>query len=1057
MSFKSKPEETFDHLLHPMNLDRDEDLVILGRDFMKQFRITKFDWDQKKVNLGPHLIWEITKEVGEQRKDLKVKIGKQGKDALGKLDKLLEKFQTLFPESPKGPRACSMGHHVIETTTDQVVKDKIWPIAKKWENEIRSQIEEMAKYGIIKESSSPYNQNIILADKKEGRGKRFCVDFRSLNKKTIKDSYPLPNVQELFCATFGSRLFSQLDLASGYWTVPIREEDQEKTAFSVPNGKWEFVRMPYGLVNAQATLQRIMDKILDRAREKGVDRGLEVYVDNILVHSTDLDSHLEILEIIFEILDQQNFSLREDKCEFLFQEMEFLGFVINGREVKMSPSNTHKVNQFPIPGNRKAVQRFLGLTNFNRQFIKDYAEVTAPLAKLTSDKVEFQWGDDQAKAFARIKEMLVTAPALQMPDWNRPFEMETDASDIAVGAILFQRDVTGAKRTIAYHSKSLSGCEKRWSATDKEFYAIISASRKWPTFCAQGITFHTDHKPLTYLKGNSKVKGKHARWLLELENFEYEIAYIPGKENKAADYLSRELMPELEEEPDSPFEMYSLELTARDLVTVEEIRKQQKEDKETCEAVKQLEEMGCVTTGRFSKLNNLLVDDSLFKKGKRIVVPKALQKKIAVAYHSQSHPGAENTLLLLKCRFYWQGMDKMVESLVKECRTCLKCKNVRQPKAKMVLQDYSEMQPQDRIAVDIGAMPPSPSGNVCFLAIVDVATKFHATVSCKDQHAETLIRALWAKWFSVFGVPKELISDQGRNFVGKDFQRMCDTLGIKKRKSSPFHPEGNSHVERTIGTIKSIVRAMCEARKVPVTLWDTVIDEAVLYSNSYRNKSADFSPFECLFGTNPNLPIDNCVGITDLGEKRDPLLIQENAKLNRIDAAKNYKVQHDKRAHETSFEVGQEVLIKRNFGKYPKLSVKWNEGPYKIIKKVGPVNFAVENAKGVSKILHHNNLKPAGVNILQSESGPTYGVVWQQPLGAELSDEGAAQQDREVAPERAGSWPVVSGPEIDRGTFSQRVFQQGESDCTGIQTPGVVKTRSGRVSKPVVGSRLYID
>ena len=129
----------------------------------------------------------------------------------------------------------------------------------------------------------------------------------------------------------------------------------------------------------------------------------------------------------------------------------------------------------------------------------------------------------------------------------------------------------------------------------------------------------------------------------------------------------------------------------------------------------------------------------------------------------------------------------------------------------------------------------------------------------------------------------------------------------------------------------------------------------------------------------------------------------------------------------------------------------------KIIKKVGPVNFAVENAKGVSKILHHNNLKPAGVNILQSESGPTYGVVWQQPLGAELSDEGAAQQDREVAPERAGSWPVVSGPEIDRETFSQRVFQQGESDCTGIQTPGVVKTRSGRVSKPVVGSRLYID
>ena len=191
-----------------------------------------------------------------------------------------------------------------------------------------------------------------------------------------------------------------------------------------------------------------------------------------------------------------------------------------------------------------------------------------------------------------------------------------------------------------------------------------------------------------------------------------------------------------------------------------------------------------------------------------------------------------------------------------------------------------------------------------------MATKFHATVSCKDQQAETLIRALWSKWFSVFGVPKELISDQGRNFVGKNFQKMCNVLGIKKRKSSSFHQEGNSHVERAIGTIKSIVRAMCEARRVPITLWDTVIGEAVLYSNSYRNKSADVSPFECLFGTNPNLPIDNCVGLTDLGEKRDRALIQENAKLNRREAANNYKVQHDKRAHETHFEVvGQEVFI----------------------------------------------------------------------------------------------------------------------------------------------------
>ena len=210
-----------------------------------------------------------------------------------------------------------MGQHVIETTTDQVVKDKIWPIAKKWENEIRSQ--------------TWYNRGIIIPLQskhypgRQERRKRFCVDFRSLNKKTIKNYYPLPNVQELFCSTYGSNLFSQLDLASGYWTVPIREEDQEKTAFSVPNGKWEFVRMPYGLVNAQATLQRIMDRIMDRARGNGVDRRLEVCVDNILIHSTNLETHLKTLEIVFKILDQQNFPYEKINVSFFFRKWSFWG------------------------------------------------------------------------------------------------------------------------------------------------------------------------------------------------------------------------------------------------------------------------------------------------------------------------------------------------------------------------------------------------------------------------------------------------------------------------------------------------------------------------------------------------------------------------------------------------------------------------------------------------------------------------------------------------------------------------------------------------------------
>ena len=203
-------------------------------------------------------------------------------------------------------------------------------------------------------------------------------------------------------------------------------------------------------------------------------------------------------------------------------------------------------------------------------------------------------------------------------------------------------------------------------------------------------------------------------------------------------------MPELEEVPGLPWELFNIELTARDLVTAEEICRRQEEDTETKEAIRQIQESGHVSSGKFRKLNNIQLNKGLLKKGRRIIVPEALQMTVVVAYHSQSHPGVDNTLLLLKSRFYWRGMDNMVENMVKNCCTCLKCKNPRLPKAEMRLDEETDLKPQDRISVDVASMAPSPSGKTCFLVMVDVVTKFHTTVACKNQHAETVIRALWS-------------------------------------------------------------------------------------------------------------------------------------------------------------------------------------------------------------------------------------------------------------------------------------------------------------------------
>ena len=207
---------------------------------------------------------------------------------------------------------------------------------------------------------------------------RFVIDLRSINLNTIQDTYPLPCVQELIDQTFGCNFFSQLDLASGYWAIPIATSDRAKTAFSVPRGKFQFKRMPFGLKNAQATFQRCMDQIIEACKEKGAS-GLDAYVDNILIFSKTYEEHIRTLEILLEILEENNMSLRKDKCEFLKDSVEFLGFILDGKTLKPSKTNLDKIRKFPTPGSRKELQRFLGLANYNRRFIEGYSNILAPL------------------------------------------------------------------------------------------------------------------------------------------------------------------------------------------------------------------------------------------------------------------------------------------------------------------------------------------------------------------------------------------------------------------------------------------------------------------------------------------------------------------------------------------------------------------------------------------------------------------------------------------------------------------------------------------------------
>ena len=1035
------------HDIKPTRLPNNPHLVILGRDVLSSYGNTEFNWLESKIRVGEDWIfvndlppvksWVIDKE-------------NMTKEECAQINSLLKKYSNVFATNNKSPNICNKGVHVIKSLDDRVCKDKVRRLPEKWKAEVGKQVVEMLDNEIIKESASPYNSNVILAEKKDNT-KRFVIDFRTLNKNTVQDAYPLPDVQDILDNCKDAQFLTQLDLASGYWGIQLDPKDSEKTAFSVPNGKYEFVRMPFGLKNSQATFQRIMDKLVITVRKNNI-KDVDAYVDNIVIASKTFLEHVKALEEVLKWLTDSNLSLRADKCQLGFKEMSLLGYIINGQEIRPDPINVEKLEKFPAPRTKKHIQRFMGIANFNRKFIKNFSEITKPLTLLLSDKVKFQWEEAQQEAFRRLKTLMCKAPSLNLPDWKKPFCMETDASAVAVGAVLFQMSDAGDKLPIAYHSRTLSGNRgKIWSATEKELFAILDATRKWKTYCANKIIVFTDHKPLQYTRNMKDSRGKITRWVMELSELDYEIRYIKGDDNSAADALSRVEIPEDGEKTGD--EMFPVE----EYPDKETIRAHQQKDKTLKAAFKEVKRGKQLKKGPLKNVQGLRITEGLLMKFNKVVVPETLTERIVTEYHGQYHSGIDNTTMMIKKRFWWRGIDKEVEKIVGQCRTCSQCKTTKNPREK--LQIPEEPEPRECIAMDAGSMPVTAEGFTGFLLVVDLATRFITATPYKNQTAPVIENIVGKAWISIFGVPVNLRSDQAKNMDGTVINAMCTRLGIKKSRSSPYHPEGNGTAERSVGKVKTMISSTCEARGIAVTEWTSIIGEVVLAINCSANRSLKCTPFEFMFGNNPGrLPIDNFMQLKSVGEPLQPEAVKDFAKTNVAEAKQQYKAYYDTKAVVNTYTEGQEVLVKRTYGKYPKLAPNWTNGPYHVVKKLGPVNYWVKNGKGKSRLLHHNMLKPALKEVIatkyltpgeipvQPDGGPTvsYQSTEEEPKVAEMQD---------TMDQRGFRGQVLQAP-ADHQRASDSISEEEEeltsSDSEAEVMPArVAVTRAGRAVRQV--------
>lgn len=857
----------------------------------------------------------------------------KGQDRVA-IETVITEFKDLFNPCGKLP-ATHITQHRIPTGNNDPVYKKPYRVPRHLQPIMEEFIEQQLRDGIIEESNSPWGAPVIIIPKKSIDGTkqyRFCCDYRHLNSKTTTDVYPLPNITETLDHLGESKYFSTIDLRSGYHQLEVAIEDRPKTAFNVPTGHYQYRRMPFGLKNAPATFQRLMD---------GVLRGLKpkqcmVYLDDVIIFSTTIEQHAQRLREVFSRLRNARLTVNIEKCNFAVKKVTYLGHVITEHGVHTDPRLIDAVKTFAKPNSVKELQSFLGLANYYRKFIQNFASIAQPLTQLLKKGVKFCWTPECDTAFNTLKKKLTESPVLIFPNYSKEFILSCDASGHCIGAVLSQ-EVDGKEHPVAYASRQLNKAERNYSTTEKEMLSLIFAINHFRCYLyGRKFRIITDHSALKWLLGLKDPSSRLTRWALKLSEFDYEVVHKPGKKHGNADGLSRKIA--------------ALEVINNDIAQWQQA---------------QAVDSDCT---RYANMKDFEYCDGLLcrrtKLGLRIVVPKSLQPDVMKASHDHilaGHGGLRTTNRRVAEKYWWATRHSDVTKYVLNCVDCAKRADIQ--RQKIPLQRLPEAsQPFQMLGLDIlGPFHKTPAGNRYVLTIIDHFSRYVCMIAMPNQQANTVAQALVNNWLLKFGVPDTIVTDQGTNFMSDLFKQLCHLLRVRKLRTSPLHPQSNGRTERVHRTIGKMLSYYVNQQGND---WDTYLPYILAAYNSKTHSGTGYSPYETVFGRKMPSPFDIVKprqGKNGEAVRRFARTIREvwQRVLKANTKALERQEQSTRHASLPEYRVGQWVLLSTPYipkGKTKKFVTRY-QGPYQVIERTSAVNVKLQLPTRTT-IVHISRIKP---------------------------------------------------------------------------------------------------